>query len=166
MMNCSASIWKRGVSSACPLHFIPRSLLRATMEAIAGLESITIFHEPDNVRADNVARISRRRQWLWAFRCEPRYLPRANIGGIMPWRRCIQFLNWPKNLESRNGCISGRTNRSAINRWPVGCRIRRIDLIWQGEEVAQYDKLKSDAAKSGFEIPQFVKVVLAKVLKQ
>ena len=44
-------------------------------------------------------------------------------------------------------------------------QIRRVDLVWQGEEVAQYDKLKSDAAKSGVEIPQFVKEVLAKVMK-
>jgi len=43
-------------------------------------------------------------------------------------------------------------------------QIRRVDLIWQGEDVAQYDKLKSDAAKAGLEIPQFVKDVLAKTL--
>jgi DNA adenine methylase len=44
-------------------------------------------------------------------------------------------------------------------------QIRRIDLVWQGEEVAQYDKLKSDAEKSGVAIPDFVKEVLAKALK-
>lgn len=44
-------------------------------------------------------------------------------------------------------------------------QIRRVDLIWQGEEVRQYDKLKRDAVKSGLEIPQFVKDVLAKALK-
>jgi len=44
-------------------------------------------------------------------------------------------------------------------------QIRRIDLVWQGEEVLQYDKLKADAAKSGEEIPQFVKKVLAKALE-
>jgi hypothetical protein len=43
-------------------------------------------------------------------------------------------------------------------------QIRRIDLIWQGDEIAQYDKLKTDAAKSGLEIPQFVKDILAKTL--
>jgi len=41
-------------------------------------------------------------------------------------------------------------------------QIRRIDLVWQGEEVKQYDKLKTDAAKSGVQIPQFVKEVIAK----
>jgi len=44
-------------------------------------------------------------------------------------------------------------------------KIRRIDLIWQGEEVAQYDKLKLDAANAGLEIPQFVRDVLAKALR-
>ena len=44
-------------------------------------------------------------------------------------------------------------------------QIRRIDLVWQGGEVAQYDRLKADDAKSGLEIPQFVKAILAKVLK-
>lgn len=34
-----------------------QSDLRATLEAIAELEPITIFHEPINIRADNVARI-------------------------------------------------------------------------------------------------------------
>jgi len=31
--------------------------LRATLEAIAGLEPVTVFHEPINIRAENVARI-------------------------------------------------------------------------------------------------------------
>jgi hypothetical protein len=44
-------------------------------------------------------------------------------------------------------------------------QIRRVDLVWQGEEIRQYEKLKSDAAKSGLELPQFVKDVLARALK-
>jgi DNA repair photolyase len=31
--------------------------LRATLQAIAGLDPVTVFHEPINIRADNVARI-------------------------------------------------------------------------------------------------------------
>jgi hypothetical protein len=37
--------------------------------------------------------------------------------------------------------------------------------LWQGEKVAQYDKLKAEAAKLGLDIPQYVKEVLARVLK-
>jgi hypothetical protein len=33
--------------------------LRATLQAVAELEPITIFHEPINIRAENVARIER-----------------------------------------------------------------------------------------------------------
>lgn len=44
-------------------------------------------------------------------------------------------------------------------------QIRRIDLLWQGTEVAQYEKLKLDAAKAGSGIPQFVKDVLMKALR-
>jgi hypothetical protein len=38
-------------------------------------------------------------------------------------------------------------------------------LIWQGDEIMQYEKLKREAATAGLEIPQFVKDVLAKALK-
>jgi len=44
-------------------------------------------------------------------------------------------------------------------------QIRRVDLLWQGEEVEQYERLKSDATKAGVEIPQFVKEVLARGMK-
>jgi hypothetical protein len=44
-------------------------------------------------------------------------------------------------------------------------QIRRVDLIWEGEEVAQHERLKSDAAKFGLKIPQFVKDVLVKALQ-
>ena len=44
------------------------------------------------------------------------------------------------------------------------CQIRRVDLVWQGQEVKQYDRLKSDAAMAGLEIPQFGKAILAKAL--
>ena len=44
-------------------------------------------------------------------------------------------------------------------------KVAEGDRQWQGGEVTQYDKLKADAAKSGLEIPRFVKDVLAKALK-
>jgi DNA repair photolyase len=41
--------------------------LNATMEAIAGLNPVTIFHEPINVRAENVARIAIHAQKMGVF---------------------------------------------------------------------------------------------------
>jgi hypothetical protein len=77
---------------------------------------------------------------------------------------CEHCENW-KSTKDKNICLScywafpEKYNHVAMR------QIRRVDLVWQGEEVAQYDKLKADSAKSGLEIPQFVKEVLAKVLK-
>ncbi|RLD61550.1 MAG: HNH endonuclease [Bacteroidetes bacterium] len=38
--------------------------------------------------------------------------------------------------------------------------IRRLDLTWQGDEVADYDELKRKSKKSGHELPDYVKEIL------
>jgi hypothetical protein len=43
-------------------------------------------------------------------------------------------------------------------------QLRRVDLLWQGDETKQYEQLKADAAKAGQAIPDFVKDVLRKAL--
>lgn len=45
-------------------------------------------------------------------------------------------------------------------------QVRRLDLMWQGKEIEKYDTLKSHARKAGMTIPDFVKKVLAKTIKQ
>jgi len=42
---------------------------------------------------------------------------------------------------------------------------RRIDLVWQGDEVAVYEKLKAAASELGKEVPEFVKEVLEREAK-
>lgn len=44
-------------------------------------------------------------------------------------------------------------------------QVRRVDLIWQNKEVAQYERLKSDAKVSGQTIPEFIKKIIEKALK-
>ena len=72
--------------------------------------------------------------------------------------------NW-KSAKNKTVCLScywafpEKYNHVAMQ------QIRRVDLVWQGAEVAQYDKLKADVTKAGLEIPKFVKMVLAKTLK-
>jgi len=44
-------------------------------------------------------------------------------------------------------------------------QIRRLDLIWQGSDVAQYEELKDDAAQSGVNIPDFIKAIIAHAIK-
>lgn len=38
--------------------------------------------------------------------------------------------------------------------------------MWQGSEIEKYERLKIDAQQAGMTIPDFVKEVLAKTLKE
>ena len=77
---------------------------------------------------------------------------------------CEHCENW-KSLKDKNICLSCYWAFPENYQHVAMRQIRRVDLIWQGEEVRQYDNLKRDAVKSGLEIPHFVKDVLAKALK-
>ena len=77
---------------------------------------------------------------------------------------CEHCQNW-KSIKDKNICLSCYWAYPEKYSHVAMRQIRRVDLVWQGEEVAQYDKLKADAAKSSLEIPQFVKEILAKALK-
>ena len=77
---------------------------------------------------------------------------------------CEHCENW-KTVKDKNICLSCYWAYPEKYDHVAMRQIRRVDLVWQGEEIAQYDKLKADAAKSGLEIPQFVKTILAKALK-
>lgn len=43
-------------------------------------------------------------------------------------------------------------------------QVRRLDLIWKEEDVAEYDRLKQDAASDGVSLPEFVKEIIRKQL--
>ncbi len=45
-------------------------------------------------------------------------------------------------------------------------QVRRADLIWQGKEIDQYERLKRDAKKTGQTIPEFVKQIIERAIKQ
>lgn len=42
--------------------------------------------------------------------------------------------------------------------------IRRLDLIWSGDEIAQCEQLKKNAASAGMDIPEFVKSALRPII--
>jgi hypothetical protein len=77
---------------------------------------------------------------------------------------CEHCENW-RSIKNRNICLSCYWAMPEKYSHVAMRQIRRVDLIWQGEEVAQYEKLKLDAVTAGLEIPQFVKDVLGKALK-
>ena len=41
--------------------------------------------------------------------------------------------------------------------------IRRLDMLWQGESIKQYERLKADATKAGVAIPDYVKSIIASI---
>jgi predicted DNA-binding protein len=45
-------------------------------------------------------------------------------------------------------------------------QLRRLDLMWQGGEVVQFEKLKTKAHKTGKNIPQFVKEIIEKAVNK
>ena len=43
--------------------------------------------------------------------------------------------------------------------------IRRLDIIWQDEEIKDYDYIKERAKEEGIELPDFVKEIIKKNIK-
>lgn len=77
----------------------------------------------------------------------------------------------PRNARFRK--LSGRTGLSKAlwaspeNYSHVAMKqVRRIDLIWQGEEIEVYEQLKAQSTQFEKEIPQFVKKIIEKALKK
>jgi len=76
---------------------------------------------------------------------------------------CEHCENW-KQQKSREICISCYWAYPENYSHVAMKQLRRIDLLWQGIETEQYERLKSDAAEAGVAIPDFVKDVLRKAL--
>ncbi len=45
-------------------------------------------------------------------------------------------------------------------------QVRRIDLIWEGEDIEMYEQLKAQAIQFEKEIPQFVKEIIENALNK
>lgn len=44
--------------------------------------------------------------------------------------------------------------------------IRRLDVLWLGEEVGQYERLRRTASEQGQPMPDYVKKALQRVLPE
>jgi len=75
---------------------------------------------------------------------------------------CEHCENW-KNLKSREVCLTCYWAYPENYSHVAMQQLRRVDLVWQGEDTAQYERLKADALQAGMEIPAFVKEVLRKL---
>lgn len=76
---------------------------------------------------------------------------------------CEQCENW-NAIKDKAICLSCYwaypENYSHIAMLPI----RRLDLIWQGKEIATYEKLKAEANSHNKELPLFVKEILEREL--
>jgi hypothetical protein len=76
---------------------------------------------------------------------------------------CEHCDNW-NNAKDREVCLTCYWAYPENHTHVAMQKLRRVDLLWQGEDTAQYERLKTDAAKAGLPIPDFVKDVLLKAL--
>ncbi len=78
---------------------------------------------------------------------------------------CEHCENWTK-LKEREICLTCYWTYPESYEH-IGMRqVRRLDLIWQGEEIATYEKLKAGARDVAKEIPAFVKEIIANAIKK
>jgi hypothetical protein len=78
---------------------------------------------------------------------------------------CEHCHNWI-NLKTKEMCLSCYWAYPETYAHVAMQQVRRLDLMWQGEETAQYEKLKTKAHKTGKNIPQFVKEIIERVVNK
>lgn len=78
---------------------------------------------------------------------------------------CEHCKNW-QNLKNKEICLTCYWAYPENYSHVAMKQVRRADLIWQGKEVEQYDRLKRDAKESGQTIPEFVKRIIEKAIKR
>ena len=76
---------------------------------------------------------------------------------------CENCVNW-QGLKNKSVCLSCYWAYPENYLHVATRQIRRLDLMWEGADIAQYEALKGDAASAGKQIPEFVKALLAKML--
>lgn len=78
---------------------------------------------------------------------------------------CEHCENW-KILKDKSFCLSCYW-AFPENYLHIAMRqVRRTDLIWQGQEVEKYEKLKVTAQELGQDIPKFIKELIEKFIEQ
>lgn len=78
---------------------------------------------------------------------------------------CEHCTNW-QNEKKKEVCLSCYWAFPENYSHVAMRQIRRLDLMWQGDEIQKYEILKNDANKASMTIPDFVKDVLAKNIKK
>ncbi len=78
---------------------------------------------------------------------------------------CEHCENW-QTLKKKEICLSCYWAYPEDYSHVAMQQVRRADLIWKGKETEKYERLKRDAKKSGQTIPEFVKQIIERAIKQ
>lgn len=76
---------------------------------------------------------------------------------------CEHCKNW-RSQKDREVCLTCYWAYPENHTHVAMKQLRRVDLLWQGNDTEQYERLKADAAEAGMAIPDFVKEVLRKAI--
>lgn len=76
---------------------------------------------------------------------------------------CEHCENW-QTLHRREICLSCYWAYPENYEHVAMRQVRRVDLIWQGDEVRHYDRLKADAREAHQSIPAFVKTLIERAI--
>lgn len=78
---------------------------------------------------------------------------------------CEHCENW-NSIKNKSICLSCYWAYPENYTHIAMRQIRRIDLIWQGEDVEIYERLKQQAVSLAKDIPKFVKEILEREIRQ
>jgi hypothetical protein len=78
---------------------------------------------------------------------------------------CEHCENW-NNSKERTICLSCYWAYPENYTHIAMRQLRRLDLVWQGDEIAIYEQLKAEASSLEKEIPAFVKEILEKEIRR
>ncbi|MEH2228427.1 MAG: HNH endonuclease [Nostoc sp.] len=78
---------------------------------------------------------------------------------------CEHCENW-KSIKDKSICLSCYWAYPESYTHVAMQQVRRIDLMWQGDNIEIYEKLKQQAVKLNKEIPEFIKEIIELEIRQ
>ncbi|MBD2603590.1 HNH endonuclease [Scytonema hofmannii FACHB-248] len=78
---------------------------------------------------------------------------------------CEHCENW-KSIKDKSICLSCYWVYPESYTHVAMQQVRRIDLMWQGENIEIYERLKQQAVRLNKEIPEFIKEIIEREIRQ
>jgi hypothetical protein len=78
---------------------------------------------------------------------------------------CEHCENW-KTIKDKSSCLSCYWAYPESYTHVAMQQVRRIDLMWQGDSIESYEKLKQQAVRLNKEIPEFIKEIIEREIRQ